>query len=276
MRLRIFLAVIAGGIALLLCACSAVDADWKAASANNTTEAYQGFLKHHPSADQARSARERIGELDWQQAVSKNTAQAYETFLGTNPGSAHASGAAAKADDIRYGDAMVTNTSEAYRAFLKAHPNSGHASEAQAKLERIAFDEAVKTNTPDALDAYAAAFPDGDLTTKAKAIAASLRPIRGMVQRLLQMGGINGKGQMMLTQTDYLEANGKVYTLIGSGRPLSAMTGEHQKGRFDVYGSIGKETDVSAIGGKPVAGQITVGRMVYLGDGSNTVSLGVK
>lgn len=70
---------------LMLAGCSHEAADWKSATAANTTEAYQQFLQQHPSSTEATEARTRMQQLaedrDWQSAAATDTRDAYEQFI---------------------------------------------------------------------------------------------------------------------------------------------------------------------------------------------------
>jgi SPOR domain len=73
------------GLALSLGGCSHEGADWKSATAADTTEAYQQFLAQHPKSANAAQAHTRIDQLqeqrDWQAATAADTRDAYEQFL---------------------------------------------------------------------------------------------------------------------------------------------------------------------------------------------------
>jgi hypothetical protein len=83
------LAIILGAAALA--GCGRESADWKSASAADTTEAYQQFLQQHPASAQAQQAQARIKQLaevrDWQTAASADTRAAYESFVAQHPDS---------------------------------------------------------------------------------------------------------------------------------------------------------------------------------------------
>src|SRR5665213_2590426 len=72
-------------LALALAGCSHEGADWKSATAADTSEAYQQFLTQHPNSTNAVQARTRIQQLqedrDWQAATAADTRDAYEQFL---------------------------------------------------------------------------------------------------------------------------------------------------------------------------------------------------
>jgi cell division septation protein DedD len=91
---------VAGIAVLLLAGCSREGADWKSAQAADTAEAYQEFLRQHPSGSNATAAQTRLQQIaedrDWQQASSADTRDAYEQFV-----TAHASSKWAQEARIR-------------------------------------------------------------------------------------------------------------------------------------------------------------------------------
>jgi cell division septation protein DedD len=80
----IYLAVMVVGV-LALAGCSRESADWKSASAADTTEAYQQFLQQYPKSAQSAQAQTRIKQIaddhDWQAAAAADTRDAYEQFV---------------------------------------------------------------------------------------------------------------------------------------------------------------------------------------------------
>lgn len=76
------------GVALLA-GCSRQQSDWNKAHAANSIEAYQQFLKNHPSGDYTAEAQARIRELeeerDWQKARDTDTPDGYQAFLKQYP-----------------------------------------------------------------------------------------------------------------------------------------------------------------------------------------------
>ncbi len=70
---------------LALSGCSHEGTDWKSATAADTTESYQQFLRQHPNSANAVQAQARIEQLqeerDWQVASSADTRAAYEQFV---------------------------------------------------------------------------------------------------------------------------------------------------------------------------------------------------
>jgi len=70
---------------LALAGCNRESADWKSASAADSTEAYQQFLQQHPKSANAAQAQTRIQQIaddhDWQAAAAADTRDAYQQFL---------------------------------------------------------------------------------------------------------------------------------------------------------------------------------------------------
>jgi hypothetical protein len=79
---------------LLLAACSHEGADWKSASAADTSEAYLQFLHQHPKSAFAAQAQARIQQLqedhDWQVATAADSRDSYQQFLSQHPNSLNA------------------------------------------------------------------------------------------------------------------------------------------------------------------------------------------
>lgn len=71
--------------ALALAGCGRESADWKSATAADTSEAYQQFLQQHPTSSNASQAQARIKQLaedhDWQAAAAADTRDAYQQFV---------------------------------------------------------------------------------------------------------------------------------------------------------------------------------------------------
>lgn len=74
-----------------LAGCSHESADWKSATAADTSEAYQQFLQQHPKSANAAQAQARIQQIaddhDWQAAAAADTRDAYEQFVAQHPDS---------------------------------------------------------------------------------------------------------------------------------------------------------------------------------------------
>jgi SPOR domain len=70
---------------LALVGCNRESADWKSATAADTTEAYQQFLQQHPKSVNAAQAQTRMQQIaddhDWQAAAAADTRDAYQQFL---------------------------------------------------------------------------------------------------------------------------------------------------------------------------------------------------
>jgi cell division septation protein DedD len=98
----------ATGLALVLLAgCSRESSDWKSAQAADTPEAYQEFLRQHPSGSNASQAQARIKQLaedrDWQLASSADTRDAYEQFVAQHADSKWAQEARIRIENFAQG-----------------------------------------------------------------------------------------------------------------------------------------------------------------------------
>lgn len=76
-------------LGLALAGCSHESADWKAATAANTPDAYQHFVTQYPKSEHDADANARIAQLqevlDWQAATGADTRPAYEQYLARHP-----------------------------------------------------------------------------------------------------------------------------------------------------------------------------------------------
>ena len=109
---------IALGLALALAGCSHEGADWKSATAADTSEAYQQFLTQHPNSVNAAQAHTRIDQLqeqrDWQAATSADTRDAYQQFLTAHPDSTFAQEARIRIENFaQSGGTAVAGTAAA-------------------------------------------------------------------------------------------------------------------------------------------------------------------
>ena len=119
-----------GSIALLtmvtiaVAGCSRVGADWKAAQAADTTEAYQDFLHQHPDSEFGLAAQERVRQLaeerDWEQASRADTLDAYQQFVA-----AHADGKWAQEARVRIENFQLTAAAAAAAPASPANPAGG-------------------------------------------------------------------------------------------------------------------------------------------------------
>lgn len=105
---------------LLLCGCNHESADWKAATSANTMDAYQQFLKQHPSSSYASAADARIKEMmtdqDWQTAASTDTRDAYEAFIANHGDSKWVQEAKIRIENFAPGGAAAGGSSAAVAA----------------------------------------------------------------------------------------------------------------------------------------------------------------
>jgi cell division septation protein DedD len=83
-RQQLFLAVVLAAV-LGIAACNREQSDWEKARADNSSDAYEAFVKKYPNGAftlqaQAR-LKEQYEERDWQKARDVDTSEAYQAFL---------------------------------------------------------------------------------------------------------------------------------------------------------------------------------------------------
>jgi cell division septation protein DedD len=134
----ICLAVLALGV-LALAGCSRESADWKSASAADTTEAYQQFLQQYPKSAQSAQAQARIKQIgddhDWQAAAAADTRDAYEQFVAQHADSKWAQEARIRIENfaqsgVAHGSAAAASASAASVAAGNAAANGAAAAAA--------------------------------------------------------------------------------------------------------------------------------------------------
>jgi len=112
----IYLLVVAVG-ALALGGCSRESADWKSASAADTTEAYQQFLQQYPKSAESAQAQTRIKQIaddrDWQAAAAADTRDAYEQFVAQHADSKWAQEARIRIENFAQSGAAHGSTAAA-------------------------------------------------------------------------------------------------------------------------------------------------------------------
>lgn len=119
-------------LALALAGCSHEGADWKSATAADTSEAYQQFLTQHASSANAVQARTRIQQLqedrDWQAATAADTRDAYEQFLTQHADSKWAQEARIRIENFAQSNSAATaNAAAAAKASAPAMATGGAA-----------------------------------------------------------------------------------------------------------------------------------------------------
>lgn len=128
---------------VLLAGCSRQQSDWNKAHAANNIEAYQQFLKNHPSGDFTAEARARIRELeeerDWQKARD-------------------------------------TDTPDGYQAFLKQYPEGKWAEEARIRIENFSLAQPPATASADNAANPSAAQPQGPVAAAAGSAPSANTP----------------------------------------------------------------------------------------------------
>jgi hypothetical protein len=113
-----------------LAGCSHEGADWKSATAADTTEAYQQFLQQHPKSANAVQAQARIQQLaedrDWQAAAAADTRDAYQQFVAQHADSKWAQEARIRIENFAQSGASGSKVVTANAATPSAAPPAGN------------------------------------------------------------------------------------------------------------------------------------------------------
>jgi len=87
-RKKLVLAIVLGAV-LGIAGCNREQSDWEKARADNSTEAYESFVKRYPNgaftAQAQARLKEQYEERDWQKARDVDTSEAYQAFLQQYP-----------------------------------------------------------------------------------------------------------------------------------------------------------------------------------------------
>jgi hypothetical protein len=87
-RQKLVLAILLGAV-LGIAGCNREQSEWEKARADNSTDAYESFVKKYPngafSAQAQARLKEQYEERDWQKARDVDTSEAYQAFLTQYP-----------------------------------------------------------------------------------------------------------------------------------------------------------------------------------------------
>jgi hypothetical protein len=163
----ICLVVMAVGV-LALAGCSRESADWKSASAADTSEAYQQFLQQYPRSAESAQAQARIKQIaddhDWQAAAALDTRDAYEQFVAQHADSKWAQEARIRLENfaqsgVAHGSAAAASASAASAAASNAAANGAAAAAAGAPVVASAPAASASASAPVNPSPAAAATP---------------------------------------------------------------------------------------------------------------------
>lgn len=184
---RTWLLVTALG-ALALVGCGRESADWKSATAADTTEAYQQFLQQHPSGTNATQAQARIKQLaedhDWQAAAAADTRDAYEQFVAQHADSKWAQEARIRIENFAQSAAPPATAAATGTPAVSAPADTGTSA---PKPEA----PAVIANTPSPKVAAASKNAPAKATPAKKAVVASASA--GSRSHYVQLGAFRSK-----------------------------------------------------------------------------------
>lgn len=136
LKRRVFVSLL--GLGLLACTGQDVE-DFKAAQVANSTEAYEAFIKKHPSSPLRRPAAEFIDEPHFEEARELDTAEAWEKYLQWHPEGHHAPEAQDRLERSLYFTAVQSGERVPLEAFLKRFPTSHFRQVIERRLEQWAL-----------------------------------------------------------------------------------------------------------------------------------------
>ncbi len=189
-------------LGLALAGCSGEGADWKSASAADTTEAYQQFLQQHPQGANADAARTRLKQLqedhDWQVASSTDTRPAYEQFVAQHADSKWAQEARIRIENFAQGATSGTApAAPAATPVAATAPTPPAASKSPPKSSA----PVVKTNRP---------------TRVARAAAVKTHKAAAAHSHMVQLGAFSSRAR---AETQWKRLQAKFPTQLKSMEP---------------------------------------------------------
>lgn len=122
-------------VILLIFSCSNPSKEWENTEKLNTIEAYENFIKKHPSSDFTGKAKVKIEELKWQNAIDLNKVEEFKRYLANYPQGRFSVQAISAVETLHWQDAEIKNSVDGYEIFLKEHPNSQFANRARLAIE---------------------------------------------------------------------------------------------------------------------------------------------
>ena len=157
--------------------------EWRRCAAEDSEEAWKGYLNRHPDSPRREEAVGRVSESRaFREAGESATSGAWTAFLEKWPKGSHREAAEKRAresrekEDASLAEATRIGTADAYRAFLRDHPDSYLVPAAGRYLEeQVAFDSARSSDTVRAWQEFQSRWPSGRLAGSA---AAGLKAVR--------------------------------------------------------------------------------------------------
>jgi hypothetical protein len=120
-----------------LSGCASLSRDWDRATTQDSSTAYESFLKRHPDSQYTSEAKARIEELDWKQAQKSSKAASIRKFLKKHPKSKYAG--EAKARLVTYSKdawekARRLDKVYSYENFMRTYPESEFIEKAKERV----------------------------------------------------------------------------------------------------------------------------------------------
>jgi hypothetical protein len=140
-------AILMLGAGLGLAACNSAHSDWNKAVSVNSLDAYQKYVREHPTDEHADTARGKILAIQddqaWSRAQQANTLQGYQDYLKAEGGGIHVLEAKANIASLERAGAWQAAQSDgspaALQAFLQKYPDGPEAAQARQKLNDLAY-----------------------------------------------------------------------------------------------------------------------------------------
>lgn len=148
---------------LTLSGCATVSSDWAKSQREGIPQAYEDFLRKHPSSEQAAQARATLDDFAWKKAVQVGTSDAYQAYLRDFSKGTHSNDARTRIDDFAWDTTKREGTLQAYTRYLEDYPRSNHGAEARSQVDRMTFGLARINDSVAALRAYVRGSETGSL-----------------------------------------------------------------------------------------------------------------
>lgn len=117
--------------------CTNTTKEWENAEKINTIEAYDAFLKKHPSSEFTDKANKKTEDIKWQKTKEQNTVESFEKYLKEYPKGLYSALAKQQVENIKWQEAQESNTVESFLHYLNYYPAGLYAKEAKKELRLL-------------------------------------------------------------------------------------------------------------------------------------------
>ncbi|WP_163988774.1 HEAT repeat domain-containing protein [Pyxidicoccus caerfyrddinensis] len=147
-------------LAVLLLATGCIPSPYERAASADTVEAYQTFLREHPTHPDVDAAESRLAELEFEEAKRLHTVIGYKRYLEAYPDAGPSRTAKTLLEGLRFNAAKEAGTVGAWKQFFQEHPAGAQRDEAKRLLAEAEARELASTDDPRKLADYLKASPD--------------------------------------------------------------------------------------------------------------------